>query len=216
MHFCGSSGFEDTEMRTLLTLLFQLLSASFCLAQENSFDEAVSKLSQAPMAVKIYSQTLSFLWPKGFTLGTRTEKGGAFSQVFTVTGESDENWKQRILVTGAQNVSVKEKEPVKLVSNLLKVSYRSGCPTTFSVTDVGEMKIDTGQSAFVFMVGCGIMIPVEKSEKEKMLAMAVVIQGRADVYSMVWIEKSDTDVVPPLAWPVWRARLDSLLPIQIF
>lgn len=202
-------------MRALYILVIQLFTTSFCLAQDNSFDEILSKADKPPLVIKIYSQILSFSWPKGFTLGSRSEKEGAFSQVLKVVGESDDGWKQRILITGMQDASVKEKDPVKLVSDLVKFSYKSGCPKSYSVTDVGEMKLDTGQRAFVFMVGCGITIPAENSEKNKMMTMAVVVKGSADVYSMLWSERSNTDEVPPLAWPVWRRRLDSLLPIQI-
>ncbi len=208
-------GFGRAEVRTLFLILFQLIGASYCLAQDDKFNEIISKSEKVPAVIRIYSQVLSFTWPKGFTIGSRSESNGAFTQVFKVVGDSDDVWKQKILISGMQGASVREKEPIKMVTNLLKLTYKSGCPKTYSVTDVGEMKLQSGQPAFVFMVGCGITLPIENSAKDKMMVMVVVIQGSADTYMLQWIERSSTEEVPPLAWAVWRARLDSLLPIQV-
>lgn len=204
------------EMRALSLFIGQLFAASLSAAQGGDLNDIVSKAEKVPAVIRIYSQTLSFSWPKGFTIGARSENSGVFTQVLKAAGSSDEVWTQKILISGLQGASLKDQEPVKLMANLVKTTYKSSCPKTYSVTDVGEMKLQTGQPAFVFMVGCGITLPIENSAKDKMMVMSIVIRGGADIYAFQWIERSFTDEVPPLAWAVWRARLDSLLPIQLY
>lgn len=188
---------------------------SLCFSQGSKFDEILSKADKPPVVMQIFSQTFTFSWPKGFTLGGRSENQGSFTQIFKTVGESEEAWTQRILLSGMQGASLKDPDPIKLMSNLIKIINKNSCPTSYSVTDVGEMKIQSGQTAFVFMVGCGIKKPTESSEKNKTMTMAVVIKGDADAYALQWIERSSTDAIPPLDWPIWRTRLDSLLPLHV-
>lgn len=202
-------------MKLFFVLLMLLYGNVLCAVEAPNFGEILANADKSPVMIRIYEQVMSFTWPKGFTISSRSEKAGAFTQAFKLTGEEDEAWTQKILLTGMQGASIKAQDPIQLMSNLIKMTYKNGCPKHFSATDVGEMKIQTGQSAFVFMVGCGITKPIEQSDRDKMLVMAVVIKGSADIYAIQWIERSSTEKVPPTAWAVWRARLDSILPIQL-
>lgn len=203
-------------MKMIRFLACCLIGTSSCFAQTPSFDDILAKEDIAPLVVRIYSQVLSFRWPKGFTLGERMESNGAFTQEFRVVGESSDSWTQKVSISGFQNGAKNQKDPLLQSATQFKQVFKARCPKHYSVTDVGTMNLQTGQPAFVYMLGCGITRPVENSEKSKLLLMAVVMQGTHDVYTLTWIERSETDHVPPTSWPVWRARLDSLLPIQIY
>lgn len=205
----------QSAMIKLFCLILALLSHSLLhAAGRGDFDASLANVDKPTVVIRIYSQVLSFTLPKGFTLGRRAENEHAFSQGFKLVGEAEDAWTQNILLLGVPGAAGKEK-PLQLVTNILKLTFKNSCPKYYSVTDVGEMKIQTGESAFVFMVGCGITKPVEQSDTNKRLAMTVVIKGSSDVYVMQWLEQSSTDKVPSTQWPVWRARLDTLLPLQL-
>lgn len=201
-------------------IIFLLVLISFCglsFPQKDNVQELMVQSTPAPVVTKIYSQVVSFTLPKGFVISSAKQEDGSYVQKFRLIAPSpatDLLLNQEIYLLGMRGI-FKTDDSIQSIVNLLKKITKTQCVDTFAVDDVGKTNTATGQSAFVFMAGCGFRKPIENSEKDKKMSMFVVIQGKDDMYVFQWIESSSSAAMPSLSWPVWRKRLEELMPFSL-
>jgi hypothetical protein len=200
-------------MKKNILLIIAAISANFSTIAMPSDSESMATNTSAPLFTKIYSQVVSFNLPQGFAIVSSKQEAGNYVQKYS-SPPSAEELEQDLFLFGLQGVA-KTNNPIQQISELFKQATQSQCKDTFAMDDVGKFNTSTGQPAFVFLAGCGFRKPLEKSELSKTMSLFIVMQGKDDMYIFQWSEKSNSAKMPTLSWPVWRKRLEVLMPLSL-
>lgn len=184
---------------------------------------AVCAVAQAPHAdsfqviTPVFHQLVAYSLPAGFQLNPPEQVNAkSYLRETVLKGETPEHWTQMITLTGANGAvaaGLTAQRMVETVGN----GYRSACPKTFSVENVGSLEI-SGQSGYLALLSCG-SVPDEggapgavHSESAVILAIA----GAEDMYTLQWAERAHASNAPlPFDDAKWQARMTMLKPIRI-
>lgn len=161
----------------------------------------------------IFSQLVTFSFPKGFVPAFEDAKGGQYIQESVLEGESVKKWSQMITITGAKGLTANPNATPTRLAGSIAGGFKSVCPDSYIATGLGEMKFGS-HDAFAAVVSCGIASPTAKPYSESMLL--VVIRGEKDYYTIQWSERGEASKVPIKFDNVkWIDRLKRLTPIKL-
>ena len=200
-------------IRKIILFVVANVFVNFSMAETITDSGVEPRASSTPVTTKIYSQVVSFNLPHGFALVSAKQEAGNYVQKYSKSVQEGD-LEQKLLLFGIQGLA-KTDNAMMVTSELFKKTTQSQCPETFAMDNVGTTTIQSGQSAFVFLAGCGFRKPLEKSDLAKTMSLFVVIQGKDDFYVFQWSEGSITAQMPTLSWPIWRKRLESLMPLSL-
>lgn len=205
-------------IRKIVGLVVASAFCSFALAEEvtspmkdveASRQQGYSVLTITP----IFSQLVSFPYPKGFTPAFENAKGGQYIQESVLEGESVKKWSQMITITGAKGLASNPNVTPTRLAGGIAGGFKRACPDSFSTTGLGEVKFDN-HDAFAAVVSCGIAMPTGEPYSESMLL--IVIKGANDYFTIQWAERSAASKTP-IAFDnaKWTDRLKRLTPVKL-
>jgi len=174
---------------------------------------ALAKGPSVRTITPIFSQLLVTGSPAGFQPGFEKARDTFYIRESVPKGESVDNWRQIITVTGAKDLAAKPDANPKTVINNMAEGYKRGCPGSFSSQGLSEGQIE-GFDAIVAMLACGTSAGTQGKTSE--VAMIVVIKGKVDFYTVQWAERGTPSSVPlPIDVKKWTARFQQLQPIKL-
>lgn len=161
----------------------------------------------------VYSQLVSFGLPAGFAPAYENASGGQYLQEMVPKGETVEKWSQMITLTGAKDLATNPRATPQVFASLMAQRFQSSCPASFSVANLGAMKIGVHDAQAVVMA-CGSLTKGADAYSEAMLMLA--IRGEKDFYTVQWAERGVASPSPiALDTTKWRERMSKLEPIRI-
>lgn len=162
---------------------------------------------------QIFSQILANVLPEGFEPVIENLKEGFYIQEFVLKGETQNQWTQKITITGSKGLSLNPKVTPEKFVNFVASGIKGVCPQTFSANSFGAGKID-GHDAFGMLTGCG-EVPISQGKVSE-INLIFSIKGEADYYSIQWAERgfpSSSQIV--LDVKSWNQRISKLKPIKL-
>lgn len=161
----------------------------------------------------IFSQLVTFSFPKGFAPAFQDAKGGQYIQESVLEGESVKKWSQMVTVTGAKGlVSNPTVTPANFAGGMADV-FKRACPDSYTATGLGEIKFGS-HDGFATFVSCGVASPAGEPYSESMLL--IVIKGESDYYTIQWAERGEASKTPiKFDNAKWVDRFKSLTPIRL-
>jgi len=161
----------------------------------------------------IFSQLVTFSFPKGFVPAFENAKGGQYIQESVLEGESVKKWSQMITITGAKGLASNPNVTPARFAGGMAGGFKRACPDSYTATGLGEIKFGN-HDGFVAVVSCGVANPVGESYSESMLL--IVIKGESDYYTIQWAERGETSKTPiKFDNAKWGDRLKKLTPIKL-
>lgn len=161
----------------------------------------------------IFSQLVTFSFPKGFVPAFEDAKGGQYIQESVLDGESVKRWSQMVTITGAKNLASNPNvTPARFASGMAD-GFKRVCPDSYSATSLGDIKFGS-HDGFVAVVSCGVAGSVGEPHSESMLL--IVIKGESDYYTIQWAERGEASKTPiKFDSAKWVDRLKRLTPIKL-
>lgn len=151
----------------------------------------------------VYSQLVALPVPEDFVAGSEHEEGGSYILEFTPKGETVEGWSQLITLTGIRDQGTRLS--AEEVANRIGAGYQAACPDTFAARVLPPPQVRGAVSVFSGYLGCGAV----GGQSEAMVFL--VLQGKADVYTVQWAEHGAALAIPPAPDPaIWQPRVDML------
>jgi hypothetical protein len=161
----------------------------------------------------IFSQLVTFSFPKGFVPAFEDAKGGQYIQESVLKGESVKKWSQMVTITGAKGLASNPNITPAGFAGGMAGGFKRTCPDSYTATGLGEIKFGK-HDGFVVVVSCGVANPVGESYSESMLL--IVIKGESDYYTIQWAERGEASKTPiKFDNAKWVDRLKSLTPIKL-
>jgi len=204
--------------RKLLTATILSTLCSLALAEDNAPPmKEVEALRQQGYSVRtitpIFSQLLTFSFPKGFMPASENAKGGQYIQESVLEGESVMKWSQMITITGAKGLASNPIVTPSRFADIIAGGFKRVCPDSYSAAGFGDIKLGN-HDAFAAVVSCGIAKPTAEPYSESMLL--IVIKGEKDYYTIQWAERGEGSKTPIKFDNVkWIDRLKRLAPVKL-
>lgn len=206
-----------------MTFRFLVLSVactlcSLALAQDKAPPlKEVEALRQQGYSVStitpIFSQLVTFSFPKGFVPAFEDAKGGQYIQESVLEGESVKKWSQMITITGAKGLASNPNVTPTRFAGSMAGGFKRVCPDSYSATGLGDIKFGK-HDGFAAVVSCGISNPSGEPYSESLLV--IVIKGENDYYTIQWAERGDASKTPIKFDNVkWTDRIKKLTPIKL-
>ena len=182
--------------------------------QKNSQAYAPTPVSSEVRAIMpVFSQLVSFAYPKGFAVAFEDAKNGSYIQESVPKGESVEQWTQMITVTGARDLALQADMTPLRFTHGLAAGFQRACPDSYAAKGLGQVTL-SGHEGFVSIISCGSVSAASGDHSESMLA--IVVKGTRDLYTLQWAERGPASRTPmSLDQPVWTARLQQLMPLTL-
>lgn len=191
---------------------------SSVLAEENALPlKGVEALTQQGYSVRtitpIFSQLVTFSFPKGFVPAFEDAKGGQYIQESVLKGESVKKWSQMITITGAKGLASSPNITPARFAGGMAGGFKRACPDSYTATGLGEIKFGS-HDGFAAVVSCGVVNPVGEPYSESMLL--IVIKGESDYYTIQWAERGKASKTPiKFDNAKWVDRFKRLTPIKL-
>lgn len=173
----------------------------------SSPEKATSLLAISP----IFTQLVAFKMPLDFHVVNEQTSAHAYIREAVPQGETAERWTRMITITGYKGVAANPGPPPAMLLNRIADGFKSACPDTMSVGDLGNPPIDGYPAALAF-VACGTVNDGGTPHSEA--ALIIAIKGTQDYYTIQWAERG-----PAQATRVtfdeqhWLGRLKQLMPV---
>lgn len=151
----------------------------------------------------VYSQLVAVPVPDGFHGDYEAEQAGSYILELVPQGQTVDDWRQMITLTGGKGVAGK----VSVVDAATSIAegYRQACPDTFAVRSLPAPQPKGAVAVFAGWVGCGTV----DGHAEAMTFL--VLQGQTDLYTLQWAERGPAQATAPDPDPaVWKPRADAL------
>lgn len=161
----------------------------------------------------IFSQLVTFSFPKGFVPAFEKAKGSEYIQESVLKGESVKKWSQMVTITGAKDLAANQNVTPARYANAIAGGFKHACPDSYTATGLGKIKFGR-HDGFAAVVSCGIASSVGKPYSESMLM--IVIKGQSDYYTIQWAERAKASKTPiKFDNAKWVDRLKKLTPIKL-
>ena len=166
----------------------------------------------------IFGQVIAVSYPSQFKMVNEETKGGYYLQESVKTGETVNQWSQMITLSGRQGAaSIFQASAKAFVLNIFN-SFRTACPATFSILELGSRNLD-GRESFAAIGSCGAVSTSEEASKHAAhseTTLIVGLKGSADMYTVQWAERGQPSDRPLTLDPgIWSDRLKQLEPIRV-
>ncbi len=179
---------------------------------DKTVDELVNEGYQAEFGTRVFNQSLSIPYPKGFFVAHEQTSGANYILEMIPKGESVYQWSQMITITGAKDVALKPNVTPLAFMNLFANGFQKECPKTFSLLNFGATKIN-GFDTQVTVMSCGRTTRSGKPRSESTLIIA--IKGSEDLVSIQWAEQDEPKDTPiELSREKWVGVIKKLSPIK--
>jgi hypothetical protein len=194
-----------------------MFCASFSAMAEEKTEDDIDALRAKGYRVRIispiFSQLVTFSFPKGFKMVFENTNGGRYIREAVLDGETADQWSQMITVTGAKGLSANPNLSAQSFIERIASGFKGACPDTFSSKVVGTTKF-SGRDAFIALSACGMMEADGAKYSES--ALLIGIKGSADYYTIQWAER-DRASSQPMTFDdsKWAERLKELSPIKL-
>ncbi len=193
-----------------------ILSSSLAFAEtasESTFSKAIREASTAGFIDPIFSQLLSFSYPKGFIPVLENKSENSYIAEFVPEGQTRQAWSEMVTVTSAKGVAEYPKAAPDVVAESFAANFHKDCPESFSAGGLGKIKL-SGYDAYAALISCGTSQPSGTPYSESTLF--IIIKGEKDLYTIQWAERGAASKTPlTLDQAKWTARLKSLNPIKL-
>jgi hypothetical protein len=202
---------------TVTTIATIMLCASFYAMAEEKAEDDIDALRAKGYKVRIispiFSQLVTFSFPKGFKTVFENTNGGRYIREAVLDGETADQWSQMITVTGAKGLAANPSLSAQSFIERITSGFKGACPDTFSSKVVGTTKF-SGRDAFIALSACGMMEADGAKYSES--ALLIGIKGSADYYTIQWAERERASS-QPMAFDdaKWTERFKELNPIKI-
>lgn len=161
----------------------------------------------------VFSQLVSYSYPKGFTAAFEDAKDNKYIQESVLTGETVQKWSQMVTLTGAKNLAATPDLTPERFAGTMAGGFKRVCPESYSAAGLGEAKLGK-HDAFAAVIGCGTVGAPGEGYSETMLVL--VIKGEKDYYTLQWAERGKASKTPiPFDSAKWSERLKRLAPIKL-
>lgn len=197
----------------ILMALCSLASAQAKELKNSPIHALAPPSSEARAIMPVFSQLVTFSYPKGFMVAFEEAKNGRYIQESVLQGESVEQWTQMITVTGARDLATQADVTPLRFTHGLAAGFQRACPDSYAAKSLGKVTLG-GHEGFVSVISCGRVNAAADAHSESMLA--IVIKGERDLYTVQWAERGPASQAPlSLDHPVWTARLQQLMPLTL-
>lgn len=161
----------------------------------------------------IFSQLVTFSFPKGFVPAFEEAKGGQYIQELVLEGESLKKWSQMVTITGTKGLASNPTLTPARIADKMAGGFKRVCPDSYTATGLGEIKFGS-HDGFVAVVSCGVASPAGESYSESMLL--IVIKGERDYYTIQWAERGKASKTPiKFDNAKWVDKFKRLTPIKL-
>lgn len=161
----------------------------------------------------VFSQLVSYSYPKGFTPAFEDTKETKYIQESVLAGETVQKWSQMITLTGVKNLAANPDLSPERFAGTMAGGFKRVCPESFSGAGLGGFKLGK-HDAFVAAIGCGTVAAQGEAYSET--AVVLVIKGEKDYYTLQWAERGKASKTPiPFDNNKWSERLKKLAPIKL-
>ena len=202
---------------------FAVLAVVSALCSSALTEESASPLEQVEASrqqgysvrtiTPIFSQLVTFSFPKGFVPAFEDAKGGQYIQESVLEGESVKKWSQMVTITGAKGLASNPNVTPARFAGGMAGGFKRACPDSYTATGLGEIKFGS-HDGFAAVVSCGVANPVGESYSESMLL--IVIKGESDYYTIQWAERGEASKTPiKFDDAKWVDRFKRLSPIKL-
>lgn len=124
-----------------------------------------------------------------------------------ITGETPQNWKQVITVTGIKDLAANPKVTPMTMIGMTVLDFQKVCPDSFSGTKIFEGTMGNGTPVAVAVLSCG------NNKGQSETALIASIKGTQDYYSVQWAERGKSSKKPlVIEEKKWIERLNMLAP----
>lgn len=197
----------------LLVVLCPLAIASDNPPKKNKIETLRQQGYSVKTITPIFSQLLTFSFPKGFKPVFEDAKGAQYIQESVLEGESTKKWSQMVTVTGAKGLASNPNITPQAFANRIAGGFKNACPTSFSGNGLGAIKLGN-YDAFASVISCGVANPAGELYSESMLL--IVIKGESDYYTIQWAERGSASTSPiKFDDAKWTDRFQKLTPIKL-
>jgi hypothetical protein len=201
----------------ILSTLCSLASAEDNAPKMNEVEALRQQGYSVRTIIPIFSQLVTFSFPKDFVPAFENAKGGQYIQESVLEGESVQKWSQMITITGAKGLAANPNVTPARFAGSMAGGFKRVCPDSYSATystaGFGEIKFGI-HDAFAVVISCGTAGAMANPYSESMLL--IVIKGESDYYTIQWSERGDASKTPikfdSIKWP---DRLKKLTPIKL-
>ena len=178
-------------------------------------DLAQQKPEKIEVITPIFHQLVAYNIPSTFNV-TNPDHQNANFYIHEIVpfGQTVEQWKQMITVTGNRGGSGKTETGY---IDTLAAGYQRSCPQTFALKRVATTTI-SGAPAAIAVISCGSVADEHGSPGavHSETALVVAIAGDQDMYSLQWAERATASSKPlALDGTTWSDRFKALGPIRI-
>ena len=163
----------------------------------------------------VYNQLLMHSLPADF--GRPSEEffdDSNFLRQAVLSGETAENWTQKLSVTGIEGMATEAQVTPALLKKYFVQGLRQSCQESFSIAeDLPAEGVAPGFETTLFVASCGSS-PAAPEQSETTLF--VIIAGLEDYYTLQWAERGRASSGPlNIDRSKWRKRLAELMPIRL-
>lgn len=198
----------------MMTILGALIPA-MADAQENTkpVEELRASATSVRSVTPVFSQLVSFEYPRGFDLAFENASGRSYIQEHVLTGESVDSWSQMITLTGEMGMSADPRATPAALVEVIARRIERACPQSFALKPVGKLKV-SGYDAFLALVGCGTISTSGGPRNE--IALVLGVKGTSDLYTIQWAERGEASSQPPVFDETrWQQRFRQLNPVRV-
>lgn len=152
------------------------------------------------VVIPVYSQLLHVAVPDGFKAGFENTGNKSYIVELVQSGETVENWRQLITVTGAKGAA--SGATALAWTKAWGKLYAAACPRTFKGIVFPQPTIKGAADVFAGYVGCGTFMGHSES------VAFLVLKGAEDIYMVQWAEHGpaqDKPLDPNMN--IWSSRV---------
>ena len=158
----------------------------------------------------VYDSVVVFALPQGFEPGYEAEQDGAYILELVPPGQSVENWKELLTLTGVDNppavAGLSAQEIVDWGLEEIARGYKAACAAPITFEAFNDAPPPGSEDGVLAHVGCAELRQTGRSEQ--MMFWVAVRAG--DLYTLQWAERGPTMESLAFDPPHWFDRFDVL------
>lgn len=168
--------------KTIIITALGLLSLNSIAASNSSDQKTINAL------IPVFSEVIGMKIPRDFNVVNQGTSKDGFIFEAVPKGQTVDNWKQMITITGQRNMAMAPGFSIDNVATLFGKGYRNNCPDSFSTKNIDKYeKIDEHNNVAV-LYRCGNESKDGKTYSETNLVN--FIQGKKDFYTIQYAERN--------------------------
>lgn len=172
----------------------------------------VCALLAAPVAAEtrqvapIWSRIVVWAVPDDFASAFASTRGGSYLQEFVPRGQSVQDWREMITVTGTRGLAEGRRDAARDLAGILAHGYQEACPRNFSATAIPAPGVDGASEVFAGHLSCAELPGTGYGEA----MVFIVARAGPDVFTFQWAMRARPGGVELINGNSWGQRLKAL------